>query len=216
MVRWRVIDLVQWLLDEFDISVSKQPLSRELRQMGGAAQGSAHLAGEMAALHIFGAKCPATGATARLVLPWFNTEAMGLHLAEIAARVTPGKHCALGRSGRVARLEPARGSGQHHDRPAAGQVHRVEPGRERLALPARQLAVELDHPLIRRHRRSLLRRLEPPRRPTLARHEPRITKLDARSPAVTLGISSVKNEQPGQKQEWTIPDPQVSTTPRDA
>ena len=30
-----------------------------------------------------------------MVLPWCNTEAMSLHLAEIAARVTPGKHCAL-------------------------------------------------------------------------------------------------------------------------
>ncbi len=28
-------------------------------------------------------------------MPWCNTEAMGLHLAEISARVTPGKHCAL-------------------------------------------------------------------------------------------------------------------------
>ena len=33
--------------------------------------------------------------TAGLILPWCNTEGMGLHLAEIAARVTPGKHCAL-------------------------------------------------------------------------------------------------------------------------
>ena len=33
--------------------------------------------------------------TAALVLPWCNTEAMGLHLAESTARVTPGKHCAL-------------------------------------------------------------------------------------------------------------------------
>jgi transposase len=30
-----------------------------------------------------------------LILPWCNTEAMDLHLAEIAARVTPGRHCAL-------------------------------------------------------------------------------------------------------------------------
>ena len=28
-------------------------------------------------------------------MPWCNTEAMGLHLTEISARVTPGKHCAL-------------------------------------------------------------------------------------------------------------------------
>ena len=32
---------------------------------------------------------------ADLILPWCNTEAMGLQLAEISARVTPGKHCVL-------------------------------------------------------------------------------------------------------------------------
>ena len=44
---------------------------------------------------IFGAICPETGEAAAMVLPWCNTDAMNLHLAEISARVTPGKHCAL-------------------------------------------------------------------------------------------------------------------------
>jgi transposase len=39
-VRWRLIDLAQWVWDEFEIAISKQALSRELRAMGGAAQGS--------------------------------------------------------------------------------------------------------------------------------------------------------------------------------
>ena len=34
VVRWRIIDLCQWLWDEFQISVSKQTLGRELRAMG--------------------------------------------------------------------------------------------------------------------------------------------------------------------------------------
>ncbi len=34
MVRCRVVDLVQWLSDDFQVAVSKQTLSRELRQMG--------------------------------------------------------------------------------------------------------------------------------------------------------------------------------------
>ena len=33
VVRWRLVDLVQWLWEEFRISVSKQTLSRELRIM---------------------------------------------------------------------------------------------------------------------------------------------------------------------------------------
>jgi transposase len=34
VVRWRIIDLCQWIWDEYEVSVSKQTLSRELRAMG--------------------------------------------------------------------------------------------------------------------------------------------------------------------------------------
>lgn len=34
VVRWRLIDLAQWIWDEFGISISKQTLSRELRESG--------------------------------------------------------------------------------------------------------------------------------------------------------------------------------------
>ena len=34
VVRWRLIDLAQWVWDEFSISIAKQTLSRELRAMG--------------------------------------------------------------------------------------------------------------------------------------------------------------------------------------
>jgi transposase len=34
VVRWRLIDLAQWVFDEFRVSISKQTLSRELRRMG--------------------------------------------------------------------------------------------------------------------------------------------------------------------------------------
>jgi transposase len=34
VVRWRIVDLMQWLFDEFGVSVSKQTLSRDLRAMG--------------------------------------------------------------------------------------------------------------------------------------------------------------------------------------
>jgi transposase len=33
VVRWRIVDLCQWLWDEFRVSVSKQTLGRELRAM---------------------------------------------------------------------------------------------------------------------------------------------------------------------------------------
>ncbi|QEL26600.1 winged helix-turn-helix domain-containing protein [Bosea sp. F3-2] len=34
VVRWRIIDLVQWVWEEFAISVSEQTMSRELRTIG--------------------------------------------------------------------------------------------------------------------------------------------------------------------------------------
>jgi hypothetical protein len=33
-VRWRIVDLRQWIFEEFRVVVAKQTLSRELRAMG--------------------------------------------------------------------------------------------------------------------------------------------------------------------------------------
>jgi DDE superfamily endonuclease len=48
-----------------------------------------------ASTYIFGAICPKEGKGAALVLPRCNTEAMNLHLAEIATAVAPGAHAAV-------------------------------------------------------------------------------------------------------------------------
>jgi hypothetical protein len=45
--------------------------------------------------YLFGAVCPERGAGAALVLPACNTEAMQLHLDEIATKITPGAHAIL-------------------------------------------------------------------------------------------------------------------------
>ena len=45
--------------------------------------------------YLFGAVCPRRGVAAGLVLPYANTEAMTLHLAEIARAVAPGAHAVL-------------------------------------------------------------------------------------------------------------------------
>lgn len=34
VVRWRLVDLAQWIWDEFGLSITKQTLSRELRALG--------------------------------------------------------------------------------------------------------------------------------------------------------------------------------------
>jgi hypothetical protein len=44
---------------------------------------------------IFGAICPAEGKGAALVMPRCNSEAMNLHLAEIASQVAPGAHAVV-------------------------------------------------------------------------------------------------------------------------
>jgi DDE superfamily endonuclease len=48
-----------------------------------------------ASTYIFGAICPKDGKGAALVLPRCNTEAMNLHLAEIATQIAPGAHAVL-------------------------------------------------------------------------------------------------------------------------
>src|SRR5262249_5018371 len=48
-----------------------------------------------ASTYIFGAVCPKRGKGAALILPACNTEAMNLHLAEIAAAVAPAAHAVL-------------------------------------------------------------------------------------------------------------------------
>ena len=45
--------------------------------------------------YLFGAVCPQLGTGAALVLPACNSEAMQLHLAEIASKVSPGAHAIL-------------------------------------------------------------------------------------------------------------------------
>ena len=47
------------------------------------------------AVYIFAAVCPQEGKGAALVLPFYNTAAMNLHLAEISGMVSPGKHAVL-------------------------------------------------------------------------------------------------------------------------
>jgi len=45
--------------------------------------------------YLFGAVCPELGTGAALVLPTCNTEAMQLHLDEIATKVSPAAHAVL-------------------------------------------------------------------------------------------------------------------------
>jgi DDE superfamily endonuclease len=48
-----------------------------------------------ASAYIFGAICPAEGKGAAVVMPRCNSEAMGMHLEEIAFHIAPGAHAVL-------------------------------------------------------------------------------------------------------------------------
>src|SRR3954466_12654109 len=79
--------------------------------------------------------------------------------------------------GRMAPRQGPRRARQSHAGAPASPSARVEPGREHLAVLARQLVIEPRVRLLPRHRRSLLRRLEPPHRPALDHHVHRPPRL---------------------------------------
>src|ERR1022692_1044952 len=77
-------------------------------------------------------------------------------------------------------ISARRGYRQHHHSPRAAEIPRAQPGRERLAVHARQLALKPRLQILRRSRRSLLRGMEQARRSTLADHDHRIARLGER------------------------------------
>ena len=130
-----------------------------------------------ASAYIFGAICPKHGKGAALIMPRCNTEAMNLHLAEIAAQIAPGAHAALLVDQAGWHRGPARHAAQHHLDPVAGEMSGASSAGKRLAVPARQLALKPNLQILRRRRRPLLRGLEQPRRSTLADHVHRPSQL---------------------------------------
>src|SRR5712672_1876626 len=81
------------------------------------------------------------------------------------------------RSGRMASVSKIAHSRQHHHSRPAAEIPRTQSGRKHLAVHARQLALEPHLQILRRYRRSLLLRLEYPRRPALENHVHRITPV---------------------------------------
>jgi DDE superfamily endonuclease len=81
-----------WFADEARIG-QKNKITRRWAKRG--TRPSAPSDQRTASTYIFGAICPKDGKGAGLVLPSCNTEAMSLHLAEIATHVAPGDHAVL-------------------------------------------------------------------------------------------------------------------------
>ena len=81
-----------WFADEARIG-QKNKITRRWAKRG--TRPSAPRDQRTASAYIFGAICPAQGKGAGSVLPRCTTEAMTLHLAEIAQAVAPGAHAVL-------------------------------------------------------------------------------------------------------------------------
>ena len=81
-----------WFADEARIG-QKNKITRRWAKRG--TRPSAPRDQRTASTYIFGAVCPKQGKGAALILPACNTEAMNLHLAEIAKTVAPGAHAVL-------------------------------------------------------------------------------------------------------------------------
>jgi transposase len=81
-----------WFADEARIG-QKNKITRRWAKRG--TRPSAPSDQRTASTYIFGAICPREGKAVGLVLPRCNTEAMQLHLDEIAKDVAPGRHAVL-------------------------------------------------------------------------------------------------------------------------
>ena len=113
-------------------------------------------------------------------MPWCDTDAMAAHLIEISAAVDPGTHAVLIVDQAGWHLTPKLAIPDNITVLALPpRSPRVEPGGECLAIHARQLVVEPDLQILRRHRRAVLPSLEQPHRPTMEDHVPRHAQMGA-------------------------------------
>ena len=79
-----------------------------------------------ASTYIFGAVCPKQGKGAALILPSCKSEAMNLHLVEIAAAVAPGAAPYSWSIWPAAPVDGTRRATKHHHYGAAAEMSRAE------------------------------------------------------------------------------------------
>ena len=131
VVRWRLVDLIQWLWEEFRITISKQTLSRELRALGYRKLSARprHHAKSEAAVSAFKKTSPPVWrrsrerrAAASRIEIWFADEARVGQKNKITRRWA-ARHAALGAQG------PTHGLGLHlrGHLPGSGQGRRPGP-----------------------------------------------------------------------------------------
>ena len=121
---------------------------------------------------------PRRGKAPGLVMPWCDTDAMAAHLIEISAAVDPGAQAVLIVDQAGWHLTPKLAIPDNITvlalPPRSPELNPVEN-----VWQARQLVVEPDLQILRRHRRAVLPSLEQPHRPTMEDHVPRHAQMGA-------------------------------------
>ena len=109
-VRCKTGSIEVWFADEARVWPKKNKITRRWARRG--TRPSAPSDQRTASTYIFGAICPKEGKAVGLILPKCNTEAMQLHLDEIAKDVAAGTPCRpASRSGGMAHVRQARCAG---------------------------------------------------------------------------------------------------------
>ena len=171
------VEIELWWQDEARIG-QKNKLTRRWARRGTRPRAPRDQRTEWA--YIFGAICPAKGKGAGLVMPWCDTDAMAAHLIEISAAVDPGAHAVLIVDQAGWHLTPKLAIPDNITVLALPpRSPELNPVGECLAIHARQLVVEPDLQILRRHRRAVLPSLEQPHRPTMEDHVPRHAQMGA-------------------------------------
>jgi hypothetical protein len=146
---------------------------------------------------LFGAICPARGAAAGLVLPRCNIAAMALHLAELSPAVKPGAPAVLLLDQAGWHLSDKLTVPDNITLMPLPPIARAEPGREPLAVHARQSALEPQLPIRRGYPRSLLPRLEQARRPPLGDHLHRPARRGSSLLIIGIWYNPSEDNRPG-------------------
>ena len=113
-------------------------------------------------------------------MPWCDTDAMAAHLIEISAAVDPGAHAVLIVDQAGWHLTPKLAIPDNITvltlPPRSPELNPVE---NVWQFMRRQLVVEPDLQILRRHRRAVLPSLEQPHQPTMEDHVPRHAQMGA-------------------------------------
>src|SRR4051812_27143379 len=172
-----------WFQDEARIG-QKNGLVRQWARRGTRPRQPADQRYESA--YLFGAICPARGTGAALALPFADTQAMQLHLDEIARTVKRGAHAAL-------LLDRAgwHTTGALNIPKNITIIPGAEPRRKHLAVSAPDLALEPRLQHLRGDHRGRLRRLAQAHRPAPNHHIDRLARMGTRRSKVkALGITA--------------------------